>query len=213
MKFYYKTLPGFFFPSLGLDEQPAVGTITPYLRGTNTIGGFEGDAVFGNVSSPSNGDGQPLGITYRPVWPENPPVLQMAETLTTPKRGLPAVRGQTSLEILYQQSQVAGGEKAESVVLHDPTREKTFAPGRAGQRHGPRRHPCSVKTQTFQGRTYFPNLPPHLAERLFFDPNRGSFGALVFKGEFVDARPGRQICGPERPRRERCRDGEGALPR
>jgi len=44
-----------------------------------------------------------------------------------------------------------------------------------------------VKAQVFQGKTFFPNLPPHLAERLFLDPNRGEFGALVFKGQFVDA--------------------------
>jgi len=188
MQFYYKTLPGFFFPTLALNAQPPIGTITPYLRPVNPDGSFAGDAVFGNVlDSDQDADGNALGIVYRPVWPENVPVLQMAETLTTPKRGLPAVRGQTSLEILYQQSQIAGGEVAESAVLHDPTREKSFALGAAGNGTVLDSIPPSVKTSTYQGRTYFPNLPPHLAERLFFDPNRGAFGELVFKGQFVDA--------------------------
>lgn len=188
MQFYYKTLPGFFFPTLALNAQPPVGTITPYLRPMNPDGSFAGDPVFGNVAdSDQDADGNALGIVYRPVWPDNVPVLQMAETLTMPKRGLPAVRGQTSLEILYQQSQIAGGESAESAVLHDPTREKSFALGALGNGAVLDGIPPSVKTSTYQGRTYFPNLPPHLAERLFFDPNRGAFGELVFKGQFVDA--------------------------
>lgn len=188
MQFYYKTLPGFFFPTLALNAQPPVGTVTPYLRPVNAGGVFEGDPVYGNVQgSNQDADGNALGITYRPVWPENVPVLQMAETLTTPKRGLPAVRGQTSLEILYQQSQIAGGEVAESAVLHDPIREKSFALGASGNGSTLDGIPPSVKTSSYQGRTYFPNLPPHLAERLFFDPNRGDFGELVFKGQFVDA--------------------------
>ncbi len=187
MQFYYRTLPGFFFPSLALAQQPPVGTITPYLRPRNPDGSFAGDPVFGNRLQPQSGDGNPLGITYRPVWPQNVPVLQMAETLTTPKRGLPAVRGQTSLEILYQQSQVAAGMAHESAVLHDPTREKSFALGQPGDVATLDGIPPSVKTQSYQGKTYFPNLPPHLVERLYFDANRSAQGELVFKGQFVDA--------------------------
>ena len=187
MRYYYKTLPGFHFPTLALADQPPVGTVTPYLRGRNPDGSFEGDPVFGNRVRPNDGDAQPLGITYRPVWPDNVAVLQMAETLLTPKRGLPAVRGQTSLEIVYQQSQISGGEEHESAVLHDPTREKSFTLGAPDDADTLDRIPASVKTQSFQGKTYFPNLPPHLAERVFLDPNRGQFGSLVFKGQFVDA--------------------------
>ncbi len=187
MKFYYKTLPGFFFPNLALNAQPPVGTITPYLRATNATGAYIGDGVYGNRLLPQDGDDQPLGITYRPVWPETVPVLQMAETLLTPKRGLPAIRGETSLEIVYQQSQVTGGESRESAVLHDPTRDKSFALGEPDNGNTLDRIPPSVRAQAFQGKTYFPALPPHLAERFFFDPNRGAFGELVFKGQFVNA--------------------------
>jgi len=188
MKYYYKTLPGFFFPTLDLNSQPSVGTVTPYLRATNASGVFAGDPVRGNVIDPQHGDGQPLGIIYRPAWPQSVPVLQMAETLLTPKRGLPAIRGQSSLEIVYQQSQViGGGTDFESVVLHDPTREKSFALGQPGSATKLSVIPPSVRAQSFQGKTYFPNLPPHLAERFFFDPNRGDFGQLVFKGQFVNA--------------------------
>ncbi|MBC8003340.1 MAG: hypothetical protein H7X97_12205, partial [Opitutaceae bacterium] len=187
MQFYYKTLPGFFFPSLALNTQPPVGTVTPYLRARNPDGSFVGDPVRRNANLDTDGDGQSLGIIYRPEWPDETPVLQMAETLTLPKRGLPSVRGQTSLEILYQQPQVSGGVQRKAAVLHDPTREKAFALGAASDVTRLGAIPDSVKTSTFRGKTYFPNLPPHLVERFFLDPNRGQSGSLVFRGEFVDA--------------------------
>lgn len=46
--------------------------------------------------------------------------------------------------------------------------------------------PVGVRKDSYQGRTYFPNLPPHLAQRFFFDPNRGPQGSLVFKGEYIE---------------------------
>ena len=104
----------------------------------------------------------------------------LSETLTNAKKGLPAVRGQSSLKVLYQQSianAVASGEDAASVTLHDPTREKSSALVKV---------PSSVKTSPYLGKTFFPNLPPHLAQRFFYDPNRGSDGELVFGGQFVD---------------------------
>src|SRR6185436_17853105 len=45
----------------------------------------------------------------------------------------------------------------------------------------------SVKTEASRGKIYFPNLPPHLVKRFWLDPNRGTNGMLVFRGEFVDA--------------------------
>jgi hypothetical protein len=186
MQFYYKTLPGFFFP--GLETQPTVGTITPYLRPANADGSFVGEAVYGNKVNAILGDGNPLGIRYRPRWPEGAPVLQMAESLTLPKRGLPSVRGHNSLEVLYQQSQnqPEKGLSDRAVVLHDPTREKVFELGPKEGTSKLGKIPDSVKTSVFRGKTYFPNLPPHLSERFFLDPNRGEHGALVFAGAFVD---------------------------
>jgi hypothetical protein len=186
-QFYYKTLPGFYFPTLSLANQPAVGIITPYLRAKRADGTFVGDPVQGNSNNDQVGDGNPFGITYEPVWPENTPVLEMAETLTLPKRGLPAVRGQTSLEVFYQQSHVGGGLSASSVMLHDPTREKQFSLGESASTTVLGAVPDSTATSQYRGKTYFPKLPPHLVDRFFLDPNRGVNGALVFKGQFVDA--------------------------
>ncbi|MEQ2007852.1 MAG: hypothetical protein ABMA26_13730 [Limisphaerales bacterium] len=183
MQFYYKTLAGFWFPSLAANAQPPVGTITPYLRSQNPDGSYVGDPVYADLNTDNVGDGNALGITYRPVWPDNTPVLLMAESLTLPKRGLPSVRGQTSLDVLYQQPQFAGGLGARAAVLHDPTREKQFKlPAATGS--GLNKLPDSIAVSAYQGKTFFPNLPPHLVERFFYDPTRGVNGALVLRGEF-----------------------------
>ena len=187
MRFFYKTLPGFFFPSLPMANQPPVGTITPYLRPAESDGTFN-DTLFDPVTGCAQGqtnDAQSLTILYRPQWPEVDAELDLAETLTMPKRGLPQVRGQSSLRVLYQQSkaQNGGDEANHSVVLHDPTREKQFSLAKiAGAVLN--KLPSSANTSSYQGKTFFPNLPPHLAERFFYDPNRGPNGALVFQGQF-----------------------------
>jgi len=184
MRFYYKSLPGFFVPSLGLANQPAVGTIMPYIA-----------AVTGQDKV--RGDSTPL--TYYPKWPDDEvfgaqaavlPELLTAQTLMLPTSGLPQVRGQTSAQVAYQQSiahTVAnGGTTLASVILSDPTRQKTYdlAPG------GLAAIPPSVLTTQSSGRSYFQGLPPHLQSRFYLDPNRGTMGALVLIGEFMDVPAG-----------------------
>ena len=184
MQFYYKTLEGFYFPSLAFNAQPPMGIITPYLRSRNPDGSFVGDGILGDANSDNAGDGNALGIAYHPTWPDNTPVLMMAESLMLPKRGLPSVRGQTSINLLYQQPQAAGGLGAKAVALHDPTREKQFKLPASGTAGALNKLPDSVRTSLYQGNTFFPNLPPHLVERFFYDPNRGVNGALVLRGQF-----------------------------
>ncbi len=186
MQFYYKTLEGFYYPTRAYNAQPPLGTITPYLRPLNPDGSYAGDPISGDADRDNVGDGNPLGIIYRAVWPDSTPVLMMAETLATPKRGLPAMRGQTSLQILYQQSHVAAGLSAKTVVLHDPTRQKQslLVPPEDTDPLKLPKIPDSVRTSRYNGKTYFPNLPPHLVERFFLDPARGANGALVLAGQF-----------------------------
>ncbi|MCF7674053.1 MAG: hypothetical protein K9M97_01820 [Akkermansiaceae bacterium] len=175
MHYFYKTQAEFDFPGL---TPPVVGTIVPYLRpftnGIDPSDGFSGNPITGD----------PLEIAFIPVWPANPPVLGIAESLGLPKRGLPAVRGQTSARLLYQQSIAADlHAKTPSATLFDPTRAKVYQFSATGLA----KIPDSVVTSDYLGKTYFPNLPPHLSRRLFYDPNIGGSGALVFVGEFVDA--------------------------
>jgi hypothetical protein len=164
MHFYYPMRDGFFVPGRSV----AAGTPLPYLRSLVN----PGDPVTGT----------PLPITYRPVWPTSAPELRVAETLTLAKFGLPDVLSQSSAHVLYQQSIATGGTAATSVTLHDPFREKTYLFGAGGLES----LPSAILTSTYQGKTYFQRLPPHLQRRVFFDPSRGTKGALVLVGQFVD---------------------------
>ncbi|MCE2863249.1 MAG: hypothetical protein LW690_12420 [Opitutaceae bacterium] len=170
MQFYYTMREGFYLP--GVATQPAVGTILPYLR-----------PISGGLPAGDPITGTPLTITYRPVWPTNAPELRVAETLALPKFGLPSVLTATSANVLYQQSVATLGTAKPSVTLHDPFREKTFALGAVNQLTS---IPASALTTNYQGKTYFQGVAPHLQDRFFYDPNRGSIGELVLVGKFVD---------------------------
>jgi hypothetical protein len=173
MRFYYKTEEGFAWPN-----RPGVpvGTIVPYLRPRGAAAGtFNGDPDVKATAS--------LEIVYRPAWPTLPPILQPGQTLTGPMNGLPAIRGQTSAEVLYQQSIATNITLAKpSVVLIDPTRAKTASLASVELT----KLPSGILTEANQGLTYFPNLPPHLASRVYYNPNVGKGGSLVLKGEFKD---------------------------
>ena len=178
MRFYYKTEPSFAWP--GVASPPPAGSIVPYLRtwdGTNYVG----DATSKDTAS--------LDIVYRPVWPErdpkdsSKPVAKMPYglTLTSPQLGLPGVRSFKTARVLYQQSIGANiSNAAPSVVLHDSTREKVSDL----EAQELTAVPTSIRMESYLGKYFFPDLPPHLASRLYYDANRGSKGSLVLKGEF-----------------------------
>ncbi len=167
MRYFYRTQPGFYFPELA--TQPEVGTVVPYIRKTVT-------------ESPVTGE--PLAIKFTPRWPAAVPELRIGETLTRPKYGLPAVRGQTSVELIYQQSIARDAAGAlTSATLFDPTRAKTYPLSAATLA----KIPDSAATELYLGKRYFTRLPPHLSQRFYLDPNQGALGALVLKGEFKQA--------------------------
>jgi len=173
MRYYYKTQEGFAWPAL---PPVAVGSIVPYLRPPSAISGtYVGDAASKATAS--------LSVTYRPAWPALPAVMQPGQTLSAAVNGLPAIRGQSSVEVLYQQSIATNITLAKaSVVLIDPTQKKTASLSSVGLS----KLPSGVLTEANQGLTYFPNLPPHLASRVYYDPNTGTGGSLILKGEFKD---------------------------
>ena len=169
MRFYYKTQPTFDWPV----NPPAVGSVVPYLLPLNRYA--TDDVTSSNTAS--------LNIVYRPEWPsltddgQPLPNLLSGETLTVPRHGAAAVRGQSSVQVLYQQSiGLDFQHQPPSVRLYDPEVQKTTTWGLAGL-------PVSVVAQPYLGKSYFPNLPPHLKNRFWYDPNGGQ---LVFEGQFVD---------------------------
>lgn len=180
MKLYYLSRAGFWVPGIG---EPAAGTVLPFLRNAARSGQNL------NINAIDNGQtDEPLTVVYNPVWPTNPPELRVGETLALPKFGLPQVRGQKSAQVYYEQS-IAQADTAtvltkNSVTLHDPTREKVIALDHPSI--GLTALPSSLKTTTSKGKTYFQNLPPHLQQRLYYDPLRGAKGSLVLVGAFHD---------------------------
>lgn len=167
MQYYYPAREGFYLPGVG---EATPGEVLPYLRRTDAAGQPIG-AVRGAAF-------QALPVRFVAAWPQFAPQLRIGETLTLPRQGLPAVRGQSSLQVVYDQSLALSGPQ--SVNLIDPTRARTHALSATGLS----KIPESVVTSDYQGRTWFPNLPPHLSQRFYFERSRGELGSLVFIGEF-----------------------------
>lgn len=150
-RYYYPMQPGFLFP--GQSSQPALGTELPWLsrQGTN---------------------GPPITYTYTIRWPEEVPVMYLGQTLTRPTAGLPAIRGQKSVTLLYQQC--AKTNVQQSVVLTDPTQARSVSLAKL---------PDDVTTESVAGKKYFPLLPPHLRSRLYYEPDRQY---LTFVGQYQE---------------------------
>ncbi len=168
MKFYYNQRADFDFPAPKV--QPALGSIQPFIADVD-------------------GAGTSVTLTYLPKWPDDTslpvaqrsvvPELMMAETLGKQKAsstnggGLPQVLGQTSAQVLYQQS-LAAKLDAASVALHDPIRAKKSAMAKL---------PPGIRTSDYAGKTYFQGLPPNLQNRFYYDAFQNE---LVLIGQFVD---------------------------
>lgn len=182
MQFYYKTQPGFAWP--GYPNPPAAGSIVPFLAPLGPSG-LSADPTSSNTAS--------LNIVYRPYWAEvdasgnYTPTLNTGQTLTKSVKGLAGVRGQDSVQVLYQESiatnianNIGQPPVSASVTLFDPTVEKksSLAPYNITTRNG---LPGSVVASSFQGLFFFPNLPPNLVSRFWFNPNSTN---LVLQGQF-----------------------------
>jgi hypothetical protein len=180
LRYYYRTEPSFAWP--GVASPPAPGSIVPYLRPFDPGAGAY-------VGAPGSKLTAALDIVYRPFWPVRDPkdsskpvaTLPYGGTLAEPAFNLPGVRDFKTAHILYQQSIAKNlAHDAHSAVLHDPTRAKyvditkEFA----------EKIPSGVRSEYYQGKIFFPDLPPHLVKRVFIDPNRGPKGSLGLIGEY-----------------------------
>lgn len=123
--------------------------------------------------------GTPVDVTYNIYWEKNYPVLNICDTLVEPKNGLPDIAEQTSVDIIYQQSEenpVYGD--GPTVHLIDPTRNRSAAlPSNYSLPSD-----LLAKTSIIDGHYYFSDLPPNLAWRLWYDQVTHS---VYFKGEYV----------------------------
>lgn len=159
MRYYYDVRNGFYFPADYQAQVPGLdlseGKPVPWL-----------DLRAGTP-------GQPIDINYIISWPTNAPVLRFGETLTVAKFGLPDIRGQSSVDIIYQQSQ-ANGVPEGSVKLIDPTTQYQVSFANL---------PSDIKVAREGNKTFFTDLPPHLQRRFWHE---GQQNLLRFEGQLVD---------------------------
>ncbi|HTI69173.1 MAG TPA: LamG-like jellyroll fold domain-containing protein [Candidatus Limnocylindria bacterium] len=139
-RWYYPLQPGFYWPS-SLGSKNA------------------GDPVpFGNTS---NG----LAVNYTIRWPDVVPTLALGQTLSDAMPSangngdLPAVTGQKSVEILFDE---ANYSSKTSAIIMDPS---TISSATLNNLNG-----INTATDVQLGKTYFTQLPPHLRDRVYWDP-------------------------------------------
>ncbi|MBR1588353.1 MAG: hypothetical protein IJ658_08530, partial [Kiritimatiellae bacterium] len=103
----------------------------------------------------------PVDYTFIVQWPDDVKGLYVNDTLIDAKDGLPAIAGQLSVKVAYQQSAATNGPP--SVRLVDPTRI----------RYGSLRElPDDVRNwrDAKTNKTKFNDLPPYLRDRLVWNP-------------------------------------------
>jgi hypothetical protein len=192
MRYFYPTQHGFWFPDPGV-ELPS-GTEVPWLSRQGITG-------------------TPVDVRYIVHWPENCPELRVAETLAAARndwlgRPLPAIRGQKSVDVLYQQCspvfyvtninvacaqygyanycwsnltvQLIQDPCRRSVSLIDPTVAQGVTLGSTPSSLG-----IDVELNPGDGCYYFTGLPPSLRSRLYYNPSGGAGGNLRFKGLYA----------------------------
>lgn len=121
---------------------------------------------------------QPLNVNFDVRWPDNPPILQFGETLVKPKRGLPEILGQKSVEVLYEQQRPPGG----LVRLIDPVAGYSIPLTEAEVKGN-----GSVRLIELPTRYYFEDAPPYLQRRVYYDRSRN---LLRFVGAFLEGSAG-----------------------
>jgi hypothetical protein len=117
--------------------------------------------------------GTPIDVTYTISWPPDAPTLNVGDTLFTLKNGLPEIRKQCCVEIIYDES--VAKNQLPSVKLLEVMSESRVTLNKL---------PPEIRTQEFGQQTVvFPDLPPHLIDRLFYNY---SDNKLIFKGKYYD---------------------------
>ncbi len=150
MHFFYLMHPSFFYPGT---NPPPVGASVPFL-----------DLAAGTP-------GTPIDVDFDTVWPALLPELRLGETLVTLKNGLPDIKSQDSVEVVYQQAQALG--QGSSVKLIDPTREYHV--------------PLATAPAAADNNGIFQALPATLQSRFYYDKVNQW---LRFKGQFIQPAAG-----------------------
>lgn len=148
MRYHYPIQEGFYLETL--PPGVVVGTQVPWLDDATTT---------------------PVDVTYTIHWPDDVPTMKLGQTIIDAQFGLPAIDGQCSVDILYEQSVANGG--GSSVLLLDPiqTRSTDLAT-----------IPDDIKTEGNNTEMVFSDLSLALRRRIFYDTDNQK---LRFRGEHI----------------------------
>lgn len=122
---------------------------------------------------------RPIDVTYDIDWPDDIPTLPVGKTLMAATGGLPEIRGQCSVRLLYNNA-----PGPEVVRLVDPLVERSVELAAL---------PGGIRTRVHGSRSIFPDLPVHLQERISYDPNTQR---LYFGGTLDDTLAGEALLLP-----------------
>jgi len=157
VQWWYPMQPGFYFPLF-----PAPPLV------------FDGNCVMWQTRF--NNNSHQIRTTYDIRWPDDPPILNIGETLLTPKRGLPGVKDWADASIIHDDLDPNGLNPLMGLArFYDPLspRAITLPPTFV--------LPPGIKRELVIDKEYFPDLPYHLKQRLTYNPQTRelSFGGVL----------------------------------
>ncbi len=168
MQWYYPLQPGFYYPyTYTTGEAVKIGDPIPFQNGG------------------SSHTDPPREIGYAVSWPTaTAPVLQIGDTLTTAKNGLPDVSAMASVKKIFDEGTVKT-PSLPAALLFAPYAERFIAL---------KALPSGMNIATISGgKSSFTDLPYALRSRLLYDPIAGR---LVFKGISLDMGSGNPLLLP-----------------
>jgi hypothetical protein len=167
MRWYYPLQKGFYYPFTKSDGTPVTeGDSVPFLNGGQ------------------GHDYRPADVTYTVSWPsaDDVKVLNVGETLTEAKYGLPNLANWAAGEVIFDENVYNG--KGPLAKLFDPFTERSVDLDAL---------PEDIRTESVEGKLRFPDLPYSLRSRLFYDPLNKK---LKFKGISYDPGIGEPLLLP-----------------
>jgi subtilisin-like proprotein convertase family protein len=165
MNYFYPMQPDFYFDATA--------------SGSNTVPA--GTCIPWQGLQPGASAATPNDVTFIVHWPIDAPVLELGETLLTPKHGLPGIQNFASARIVYDSLNPNGDLPLSSTArLYDPLTPRSLQLTNVAGITATYQFPAEVQMQDGDGgKKIFPGLPYYLRSRLSYDPiNR----ALSFAG-------------------------------
>lgn len=181
MEFYYRPQPGFYFPPSYTGRYPFLNFDLDSGSAVNDVPWLDGGpgTVTGTAEDPY-GSADPINVTYRTIWPDDVPTMNIGEILIEAKFGLPQINGQCSVDLIYQQSVTdppSGVTAGPSAQLVDPVIARSISLDDTVFLN------IDIKKEIRNGETVFTDLPPSLNFRLSYD----AFAErLIYRGLLID---------------------------